>query len=247
MPAPLANLRFRVGTRLQMRRAAGELRAAANRATTADAAVAAAFATAGARVNIAPAQMPQELTRLAELAKAAQPQRVLEIGTGNGGTLYVLAWASAPGAAVLSLDRTVYPTERQVLYKTFVPGRHVDVWEADSHLDETRDRVAAHFHYAPLDLLFIDGDHTYDSVRRDYELYAPLVRENGLIAFHDIVTGPYEAVGDAPRFWHDVRTDLTGAVELVESWEQGGYGIGVGYGHGVRQPTTNRPSPSTSR
>jgi predicted O-methyltransferase YrrM len=246
MPAPLANLRFRVGTRLQMRRAAGELRAAANRATTADEAVAAAFATAGARVNIAPAQMRQELTRLAELAKAVRPRRVLEIGTGNGGTLYALAWASAPGASILSLDMTLYPTDCRFLYETFVAERRVAVWEADSHLDETRGRVAAHFHYEPLDLAFIDGDHTYDSVRRDYELYALLVRENGIVAFHDIVTGPQDAVGDAPR-WHEVRAELSGVVELVESWNQGGYGIGVGYAHGVRQRATNRSSSSTSR
>jgi predicted O-methyltransferase YrrM len=247
MPVPLGTLRYRIGTRLQMRRAARGLRAAAAAATTADEAVAAAFATAGAQIDIAPAQMRQELTRLAELARAERPLRVLEIGTGKGGTLYALAWASVPGANILSLDLTLYPAERRFLYKTFVAERHVAVWEADSHLDETRDRVAAHFHHEPLDLIFIDGDHTYDSVRRDYELYAPLVRENGIVAFHDIVTGPHDAVGDAPRFWREVRAELSGVLELVESWNQGGYGIGVGYLHGVPQRATNRSSSSTSR
>jgi predicted O-methyltransferase YrrM len=247
MPAPLGNLRFRLGTRLQMRAAARGLRAAATGATTAAETVAAAFATAGARVEIAPAQVPHELARFAELARMTQPRRVLEIGTGKGGTLYTLAWASASGATILSLDLTLYPAERRLLYKAFVPERRVDVWEADSHLEKTRDRVAAHFHDEPLDLVFIDGDHTYESVRRDYELYAPLVRENGMVAFHDIVPGPYEAVGDAPRFWSEVRPALTAVVELVESWDQGGCGIGVGCAHGVRQPAANRSSSSTSR
>ena len=36
-----------------------------------------------------------------------------------------------------------------------------------------------------LDLLFIDGDHTYKSVLADYLLYKDFVCEGGIIAFHD--------------------------------------------------------------
>jgi len=36
-----------------------------------------------------------------------------------------------------------------------------------------------------IELLFIDGDHTYDGVKRDYNLYYPMVKVGGLIAFHD--------------------------------------------------------------
>jgi predicted O-methyltransferase YrrM len=37
----------------------------------------------------------------------------------------------------------------------------------------------------PIDLLFIDGDHSYDGVRRDWELFSPHVKECGLVVFHD--------------------------------------------------------------
>jgi len=37
-----------------------------------------------------------------------------------------------------------------------------------------------------IDFLFIDGDHTYEGVRQDYEMYSPLVQKGGYIAFHDI-------------------------------------------------------------
>jgi predicted O-methyltransferase YrrM len=76
-----------------------------------------------------------------------------------------------------------------------------------------------------VDFLFIDGDHRYDGVRRDFESYAPLVRPGGLIAIHDIVPGPVEAVGDVPRFWREIRTH--DSEEIVERWDQGGYGIGL--------------------
>ncbi|MEO1241795.1 MAG: class I SAM-dependent methyltransferase [Pseudomonadota bacterium] len=35
------------------------------------------------------------------------------------------------------------------------------------------------------DLLLIDGDHSYEGVKKDYELYAPMVREGGIILFDD--------------------------------------------------------------
>ena len=37
-----------------------------------------------------------------------------------------------------------------------------------------------------LDFLFIDGDHTYEGVKQDYEMYKHLVKPGGWIGFHDI-------------------------------------------------------------
>src|SRR5256884_4232168 len=36
-----------------------------------------------------------------------------------------------------------------------------------------------------IDLLFIDGDHEYEAVRRDFEDWSPHLREGGIIIFHD--------------------------------------------------------------
>jgi predicted O-methyltransferase YrrM len=40
---------------------------------------------------------------------------------------------------------------------------------------------------APIDLLFLDGDHSYDAVRRDVSDWAPKVRPGGWLAMHDVV------------------------------------------------------------
>ncbi|MBU1002169.1 MAG: class I SAM-dependent methyltransferase [Proteobacteria bacterium] len=45
---------------------------------------------------------------------------------------------------------------------------------------------------SPIRLLFIDGDHSYQASRADFEAWSPLVEENGLIVFHDI--GGWEGV-----------------------------------------------------
>jgi hypothetical protein len=36
-----------------------------------------------------------------------------------------------------------------------------------------------------IDYLFIDGDHQYDSVKKDFEDWYPLVKEGGIISIHD--------------------------------------------------------------
>ena len=35
-------------------------------------------------------------------------------------------------------------------------------------------------------LLFIDGDHEYEAVLKDYNLWSPLIQERGIITFHDV-------------------------------------------------------------
>ena len=43
----------------------------------------------------------------------------------------------------------------------------------------------------PIELLFIDGDHSYEGVRRDAELWLPRLMEGGIVMFHDVATAAY--------------------------------------------------------
>jgi len=179
-------------------------------------------------VWIWPSQVPSEIAALLEVVRAERPRRVLEIGTWRGGTLYLLTWASSADARILSLDIEDHDRVYSRLFKSFGHGgKRVVSWTADSHLESTRVAVADFFD-GPIDVLFIDGDHSAAGVRRDYELYAPLVRPGGLIAFHDIVDSAPDRVGAVPAFWREVRTQLDDPTELVESWQQAGWGIGFG-------------------
>jgi len=64
----------------------------------------------------------------------------------------------------------------------------------------------------PIDLLFVDGDHSYDAVRRDFEDWAPRIRPGGYLVLHDVVhpvhQGPRRVVQElveADRNWVDCR------------------------------------------
>ena len=53
-----------------------------------------------------------------------------------------------------------------------------------------------------VDFLFIDGDHSHEGVKKDFEMYSPLVRKGGIIAFHDIVPFGYPTLH---KFWNEVK------------------------------------------
>ena len=184
-------------------------------------------------VSLAPFQRRGEVRDLLRLVERERPASVLEIGTANGGTLFLLARCASDDAHLISVDLGGgpfgggYPLWRAPLYRSFAgPGQRVSLLRADSHLPGTVRRVRGLLAGRGLDLLFIDGDHSYAGVSRDFELYAPLVRDGGIIALHDIVPGEERSVGGVPRFWTELREGRPHE-EFVEDWGQGGFGIGA--------------------
>ncbi len=76
-------------------------------------------------------------------------------------------------------------------------------------------------------LLFIDGDHTYEGVKKDFDMYSPLVKKGGIVAFHDIVQVSDAGV-EVARFWNEVKSSYQHR-EIIEDPQQGWGGIGVLY------------------
>lgn len=184
-------------------------------------------------VRVMPFQVREEILALLVVLQQETPQRLIEIGTAQGGTLFLFTLVAADNATIVSVDMPGafgggYRRTNGRLYRSFArEGQRVRLIRGDSHAVGTAAAVQQTLG-APADFLFIDGDHTYNGVKRDFELYAPLVRGNGLIAFHDIVDGPPEAVGGVPEFWREIRGHYNNiAREFVRDTQQGGYGIGL--------------------
>jgi hypothetical protein len=55
-----------------------------------------------------------------------------------------------------------------------------------------------------IDYLHIDADHHYAGVRRDFDLFAPLVREGGVITLHDVSN--YRPPCGVPRLVQELRS-----------------------------------------
>ena len=182
-----------------------------------------------------PIQIKWEVKKLLEILARIKPRCILEIGTARGGTLFSWTRVASDDALIISVDLPGgpfgggYPILKGLTYKFFARGNQkIVLIRGDSHDIKTLEKVKKILGDKKLDFLFIDGDHSYEGVKRDFEMYAPLVREGGIIAFHDIVPGPSEYVGGVPKFWQELKEKFGGKVlEIVYDWSQGGYGIGV--------------------
>jgi predicted O-methyltransferase YrrM len=178
-------------------------------------------------------QKRSEISDLARRVRRLAPRRILEIGTSYGGTLYLWTRLARDDATVLSIDLPPWElddpgeAERLRLLRGFRRGgQTLHLLRHDSHLEATRRAVVAELAGAPLDFLFIDGDHSYEGVHRDFADYGPLVRAGGLIAFHDIHPHSRGWGGEVARFWAEIRGRYRTA-ELIERRRQDGFGIGV--------------------
>ena len=124
-------------------------------------------------------QKPTELAGFLALVMDLEPlELIVEIGSFDGGTLW--AWQQIC-PTVVGVD--LPPAGHEATVRLNSLGCQIVC--GDSHAPDTVDRLIGLLD-RPVDMMFIDGDHTYDGVKADYEMYSPLVRPGGLIGFHDI-------------------------------------------------------------
>tara|TARA_B100001250_G_C19796776_1_gene789099 strand:- start:1888 stop:2547 length:660 start_codon:yes stop_codon:yes gene_type:complete len=55
--------------------------------------------------------------------------------------------------------------------------------------------------FEKFDLIFIDGSHEYDYVKKDFESYFPMLNSKGLIIFHDINIKD----SGSKKFWNEIK------------------------------------------
>jgi predicted O-methyltransferase YrrM len=168
-------------------------------------------------------QVRSEILQLAKILKSSPPKRSLEIGTNYGGTLLLLCEISAPDATIISIDLPWgpfgggYPARKIPLFRQFArKGQQLHLIRADSHSARTKKRVLNILRDEPLDYLFLDADHTYSGVKQDFDMYSPLVRSGGIVAFHDIVTYDHAVNCEVARFWSEVKQEFK-YEEIVET------------------------------
>jgi cephalosporin hydroxylase len=175
----------------------------------------------------------EEITDLLEEVKKEEPRVMIEIGTAMGGTLFLFCRAAAEIATIISIDLPGgefgggYSSLRIPLYKAFkLPKQRIHLIRADSHKEATLQQVKRVLNGEKADLLFIDGDHSYNGIKMDFEMFSPLVKDGGLIALHDIVVHPVETGCEVNKFWEEIKNRYE-YTEFVSDWNQGWAGIGT--------------------
>ena len=137
---------------------------------------------------------PKEGQLLYDLARRA-PGRgaIVEIGSWKGKSTIWLARGSRRGAggAVYAIDPHTGSSEHRAHYgavdtvKDFTENLRRAGVESSVIPRVMTSETAAKTFAEPIELIFIDGGHEYELIKRDFDLWFPRVVEGGLMAFHD--------------------------------------------------------------
>jgi hypothetical protein len=159
------------------------------------------------------------------LMAVMRPKKVVELGTFLGASFFAFCQAAR---------------EFKIECECFA----VDTWEGDDHAGHYDDDfyktvVAAHAHYKDfayllrmefdkaakltemkdIDLLHIDGLHTYEAVKHDFETWLPKMSDEGVIIFHD--TAEIKDDFGVWRLWDEI------SVQYPSFNFMHGHGLGV--------------------
>jgi predicted O-methyltransferase YrrM len=148
------------------------------------------------RAGLVPPRPMHSEAEAALLAGLATGRRtVVEIGTYEGSSAVVFARAMDPDATLHLIDSyegnallfgwkgTERATRRVMERATRARGGPRVEWHV------ARSGIVADEWSAPIDLLFIDGDHSEEGTRNDWEGFSPHVVVGGVVIFHDARVG----------------------------------------------------------
>jgi predicted O-methyltransferase YrrM len=112
---------------------------------------------------------------MACLAMYCRMQRVVEIGVYKGGTAVLLAHAlRQTGGSYVGVDISECWEARDRLIKHGLTAWFIATMDSKAYAKSGYDEK-------PIDLLFIDGDHTMEGCLNDWLLWTPFVRPGGYV------------------------------------------------------------------
>ena len=125
---------------------------------------------------------------LHEIVLESKPENILEIGTQHGQSTksMLTALGKIGKGKLLSLD---HKSRGEILAAEFPDlKQYWEFYKGDTHKQETFEKAKNFLEEGKMyDILFIDGDHTYEGAKKDFVQYSRLVKPGGIVIFHDTV------------------------------------------------------------
>lgn len=150
-------------------------------------------------------------SELAILTRHARDARVLvEVGTYEGSTTKAIAQST--NGHVHTID--VFHTGRIGICYPEVIARHYCRYLHNVTIVKAASTDVASSFTEPIDLLFIDANHSYEAVKADCSAWLPKVRLGGVIALHDCKFT--DRMPDPQGSWAFYETDIKEMRHLEE-------------------------------
>jgi predicted O-methyltransferase YrrM len=161
-----------------------------------------------------------------DLIAALRPTLVVELGSQAGASYFTFCQAvreHGVAARCVAVDTWAGDEHTGAYDDTVfreVAGYNSANYADFSELLRMRFEDAVHrFEHESIDLLHIDGFHTYDAVRGDFETWYPKVAPGGIVLFHDVAARQMDF--GAWRYWAEL------AARHRTFTFQHGFGLGV--------------------
>lgn len=160
--------------------------------------------------------IPEQSLFLVKYASMAK-HGLIEIGAWKGrSTVYLADTAKRRGLPFLVVDSwmdcdipeyfgvNVFPEFKRNLMSAGLFDRLTILRKrSDRALEDFKQSILPNKNF---DFLFIDGDHKYQSVKQDYDLWTPLLERPAIVVFHDVL---WESVGK-----------FLGEIKHLGKWEE---------------------------
>jgi 23S rRNA U2552 (ribose-2'-O)-methylase RlmE/FtsJ len=170
----------------------------------------------------------KEISWFCEACRKINPRVVVEIGVYSGGNLKILSsLVEENNGIAIGID---YDWSHFGLELTEPSKASVHLLDGDSHEQKTYQKLEEMLGEKKIDVLFIDGDHSEAGCRMDYEIFSTLVRDGGVIGFHDLndggskgqnAAGEFNVKGFWKKFQHPRKFEY-----FSDLHDNTGYGIG---------------------
>jgi len=156
------------------------------------------------------------------LIKEIQPKVFVELGVHSGNSYFAFCQAIKEGrfqTKSYAIDRWT-GDEHSGVYDDkvfeYVNDHNQNHYSAFSTLMRMDfDEAAREFSSNSIDLLHIDGFHSYEAVRHDFETWLPKLSSQGIVIFHDInVHLPDFGVY---KFWEELKLRYSNTIEFMHS------------------------------
>jgi predicted O-methyltransferase YrrM len=179
------------------------------------------------RLGLVPPETQTTEAERACLARyAAGKSRLAEIGVYQAVTTCCLRQAMAPDGVLLAIDpfppgRLRFSYDRIIAHREAAKIANGQVrWLRKTGEDAAKDPLVARL--GGIDFVFIDGDHSYEALRADWEGWSPWIVPGGIVALHDSRSSSTLNIENAGSvqftravILHDVRFEVVESVDTL--------------------------------
>jgi len=142
-------------------------------------------------------QNADELWEVVSRLQGIRASKMIEIGVSRGGSMKIWDNTLVPGGTIVGIDNENRITStKQPIFWDFSTGKttiHYIVGASD--IPDVIAGVMEIIGTGEADFLWIDGEHSYEGCKADFNNYRQFVRPGGLIGIHD-----YSSIKEVKKF-----------------------------------------------